>query len=289
MDAHTGEIKKYKPQDVPSWIDRVMPASMITEYLQWWGLYHAAPWFNPSGLGQQQPASAPQLLYNNIDQPVWLVPMTSASANDNSSTGVILFDTHANIAKFYPQIAGLGIGDNVTSTFKSTRANIRGYDVASVQLYQIFNTPTWVAIYVQSTSSGDIYQDVGLVDAKELNGGNVQFEADLPTALSDYQQWLTQPGNSTTSDGLTSKMQSVTGKILRISSVQQGNNTIFYLQIEAQHVIFTANLQLSSKLPLAQAGDTVTGTYTGAGGTVINLASFDDTSIDLSSTPTPQT
>ncbi len=289
VDAHTGEIKKYKPQNIPSWVDRVMPASMVTQYLQWWGLYHAAPWFNPSGLGQQQPASTPQLLYNTIDQPVWLVPMTSTSANDNSSTGMFLFDTHTNSAKFYPQMAGLGIGDNLTSTFRSTRANIRGYDVASVQLYQIFNTPTWVAIYVQSTSSGDIYQAVGLVDARQLNGGNVQFEADLPTALSDYQQWLTQQGNSATSGGSTNKVQTVTGKVLRVSSVQQGNNTIFYLQIEGQHGIFTANLQLSPKLPLVREGDTVTGTYTGTGGTVINLASFDDMSIDLSTTPTPQT
>jgi hypothetical protein len=287
VDAHTGEIRKYKPQDVPSWVDRVMPANTVSQYLQWWGLYHAAPWFNPSGLGQQKPASDPQLLYNNVDQPVWLVPMTSTSGNDNSSTGVFLFNTHANIAKFYPQMAGLGIGDNVTSTFKSTRANIRGYDVASVQLYQIFNTPTWVAIYVQSTSSGDIYQAVGLVDAKQLNGGNVQFEADLSSALRDYQQWLTQQG--TTASGSSNKTQTITGKVLRVSSVQQGNNTIFYLQIEGQRVIFTANLQLSSKLPLVRAGDTVTGIYTGTGGTVINLTSFDDASIDLGATPTPQT
>jgi hypothetical protein len=288
VDAHTGDIKAYKPQHVPLWVDRVIPASTVSEYLQWWGLYHAAPWFNPSGLGQQQPASNPQLLYNNVDQPVWLVPMTSTSANDNSSTGVFLFDTHANIAKFYPQLAGIGIGENVTSTFKSTRANIRGYDVASVQLYQIFNTPTWVAIYVQSTSSGDIYQDVGLVDAKDLNGGNVQFEADLPSVLSDYQQWLMQQSNSTTTGGSSSKAQTITGKVLRVSSVQKGNNTIFYLQIQGQHVIFTANLALSSKLPLVQAGDTVTGTYAGTVGMVIDLTSFDDPSINLSTTPVPQ-
>jgi len=46
------------------------------------------PGLIPPGLGQQKPASDPQLLYNNIDQPVWLVPMTSSSQNDNSSTGV---------------------------------------------------------------------------------------------------------------------------------------------------------------------------------------------------------
>ena len=107
--------------------------------------------------------------------------------------------------------------------------------------------------------------------------------------MNDYQQWLTQQGNGTTSSGSSNKAQTITGKVLRVSSVQQGNNTIFYLQIQGQHVIFTANLQLSSKLPLVQAGDTVTGTYTAAGGTVINLTSFDDTSIDLGVTPTPQT
>src|SRR6185312_3804349 len=96
VDAHTGDTVKYLPKNVPVWVDRVMPSETVTQYLQWWGLYHAAPWFNPSGAGQQTPASDPQLLYNSIDHPVWLVTMTSASSNDNSSTGVFLFDTHDN-------------------------------------------------------------------------------------------------------------------------------------------------------------------------------------------------
>ena len=312
VDAHTGDIKQYQPQNVPTWVDRVMPAETVTQYLQWWGLYHAAPWFNPSGQGQQQPASDPQLLYNNVDNPVWLVPMTSSSSNDSSSTGVFLFDTHKNVAQFFPKAAGLGIGDNVTQTFGSTRANIRNYQVASVQLYQIYCVPTWVAIYTQSassgssstssngsstTSSGDIYQDVGMVDARELNGGNVQFEADLTSVLHDYQQWVTQQGvgctTGKTSTGPT--VQTVSGKVLRVSVVQQGSNTIYYLQVEGQNMIFTANLSLSPKLPLVQVGDTITGTYTGTSGPVINLQTFDDTSINLGgngppagTTPTPK-
>ena len=279
VDAHTGVITKYKPQSVPAWVDRVMPSETVTQYLQWWGLYHTAPWFNPSGQGQQQPASTPELLYNKIDEPVWLIPMTSASSNDNSSTGVFLFNTHTNKANFYP-LSGLGIGDNVTKTFSSTRANIRNYDVATVQLYQIYNTPTWVAIYVQSTNSGDIFQAVGVVGARNLNGDNVQFEPTLPQALQDYQQWLTQLGNGNSpSGGITT--QTFTGKVLRVSPVQQGTNTIYYLQVEGQSSLFTANLTLSPKLPLVQAGDTVTGTYQTGGGTVINLKTFDDTSINL--------
>src|SRR5436309_671433 len=113
VDAHTGVITKYQPQNVPTWVDRVMPADTIEQYLQWWGLYHSAPWFNPSGLGQQSPSGTPELLYNTIDEPVWLVAMTSSSARDNSSTGVFLFNTHKNEANFYP-LSGIGIGDNVT-------------------------------------------------------------------------------------------------------------------------------------------------------------------------------
>ncbi len=283
VNAHTGEITKYKPQNVPSWVDRVMPADTVSQYLQWWGLYHSAPWFNPSGQGQQKPASNPELLYNNVDNPVWLIPMTSSSANDNSSTGIFLFDTHANRGDFYP-LAGLGIGSNVQSTFASTRANIRNYNVASVQLYQIYGVPTWVAIYVQSTDSGDIFQAVGIVDARNLNGSNVQFEASLPQALQDYQQWLAQQGNGTQPAG-GGTTQTVTGKVLRISPVQQGTNTIYYIQVQGQSVIFTANLSLSSKLPLVQPGDTITGTYQ-PGGTVIQLKTFDDTTINVGA-PTP--
>ncbi|HLI05105.1 MAG TPA: hypothetical protein VKV40_00885 [Ktedonobacteraceae bacterium] len=290
VDAHTGDIQVYKPQDVPSWVDRVMPASTVTQYLTWWGLYHAAPWFNPSGAGQQSPASDPQLLYNNADIPVWLVPMTSSSSNDNSSTGVFLFDTHKNQGYFYP-LSGLGIGSNVSDTIQSTRANIRGYNVASIQLYQIYNTPTWVAIFVQSTSSGDIFQDVGIVDARDLNGSNVQFEPTLTQALQDYQQWLTSQGNSVTGAPTGGTTQTVKGKVLRISSVQESTATVYYIQIAGQNVIFTANLTLSPKLPLVQPGDIVTGTYLNTGQTVENFTSFDDLSINLGSpangTPTP--
>jgi hypothetical protein len=287
VDAHTGDIKEYQPQRVPNWVDRVMPAETVSQYLQWWGLYHAAPWFNPSGMGQQAPASNPELLYNTVDQPVWLVPMTSSSGNDNSSTGVFLFDTHKNEGHFYP-LAGLGIGSNVSDTIQSTRANIRGYTVASIQLYQIYNTPTWVAIFVQSTASGDIFQDVGMVDARQLNGSNVQFEPTLSQALQDYQQWLVQqgaPGNNPTS-GTT---QSVMGKVLRVSPVQQGTNTIYYIQIAGQSKIFTANLGLSPKLPLVEPGDTVTGSYLNTSGTVVEFKTFDDLSINLGGTPTPGT
>jgi hypothetical protein len=135
---------------------------------------------------------------------------------------------------------------------------------------------------------------VGILYAKLLNGSNVQFETTLSQALADYKLWLSQQGitNSCASTTVGGTQQSVSGKVLRISSVQQSGNTIYYIQISGQNAIFTANLGLSPKLPLVQPGDTVIGTYVSGSaqsGQTVDLKTFDDLSIKLGgiSTPTP--
>ena len=288
VDPQSGDIKTYDPANVPSWVDRVVPKSVVSDYLGWWGLYNSAPWFDPAGTGQQKIAGAPELVYNDVDQPVWLVPMTSSAATDNSSTGIMLFDTKKNEAQLYP-LSGLGVGDNVTSTFSKNPKNIRNYDVGSVQLYTIYGVPTWLAVFTQSTSQGDTFQSVGLVAAKDLSGANVQMETSIGQSLIDYQQWLASHGTGSQGNpGAGGSTQTtVTGKVVRIAPVTQNNSTSYYITIEGQSHIFLAPLSLSAKLPLVLTGDTVTVTYLSAATTsVINLSSFDDTTIDLGASPT---
>lgn len=280
VDPQTGTIQSFDPQQVPSWVDRVMPASTVTDYLTWWGKYEHAPWFNPSGSGQQSPSGDPELVYNDVDQPVWLVPMTSSSSNDNSSTGVFLFNTHKNEAQFYP-LSGLAVGDTVTSAFKSNPHNIRNYDVSSVQLYQIHGEPTWVAIFVQAASIGSTFQAVGFLDARDVQGADVQMESTRDAALTDYTQWLASHGNTAGGPSQNGTPKQVQGIVKRIAPVTQGSSTVYYIWIVGQSHIFTADLNLSPKLPLVQPGDTVTGTYLETGETVEALKTFDDTSIQL--------
>lgn len=290
VDPQSGDIQSYDPQDVPSWVDRVMPSSTVTQYLTWWGQYENAPWFNPSGSGQQAPAGDPELVYNDVDQPVWLVPMTSASSNDNSSTGVFLFSTHENKAQFYP-LRGLAVGDSVKNAFQGNPHNIRQYTVSSIQLYQIYGEPTWVAIFVQQSNIGATFQAIGLLDAKDPNGADVQMETSRSTVLADYQQWLTSHTSTNGGPSQNGQTKQVQGTVKRISPVTQGSNTIYYIWVEGENHIFTANLTLSPKLPLVQPGDTVTGTYLETGETVVPLQTFDDTSIQLGpgATTTPTT
>lgn len=293
VDPKSGAITSYKPQDVPAWVDRIIPADTVTDYLTWWGKYIHAPWFNPSGSNQQAPAvdqnDPPELIYNQLganDYPVWLVPMTSSAATDNSSTGIVLYDTRDNRGQFYP-LTGLGVTSNVKTTFKSNPHNIRDYDVANVQLYQIYGEPTWVATFVQSNDFGQSFQAVGMVDARHLNGANVIVEPNKTQALASYAQWLADHNVQTSTATPNGKTATLQGKVQRISAATENGTTVYYMTIEGQTRIFRAGLALSAKLPLVREGDTVTATYLDTGQNVVNLTAFDDVSISVSAaTPT---
>src|SRR5262249_43887663 len=254
VDAQTGGIKSFAPKDVPAFVDRIVPADTVVDYLTWWGKYAKAPWFNPAGSGQQLPATdaqnGPELVYNQVDQPVWIVPMTSSARTDNSSTGVILFDTRENVGHFYP-LNGLGVTSNVKNTFKSNPKNIKNYDVANIQLYSIYGEPTWVCTFVTSNDFGENFQAIGMVDARHLNGANVIMESNKAAALASYAQWLANAGvNANPSP--TAKPATIQGKVTRISSALENGSTVYFFQVASQSRIFKAGLALSAKLPLVQ-------------------------------------
>jgi hypothetical protein len=281
VDSQTGVIANDAPSAVPAWVDRIIPAEAVDDYLTWWGKYAHAPWFNPSGQNQQKPATAmPELVYNQVDQPVWLEPMTSSAASDNSSTGVVLFDTRDMTGRFYP-LTGLGVTDNVTAAFKSNPNNIRNYDVGNIQLYQIYNEPTWVATFVQTNPYGASFQAVGIVDAKHLQGVNVIMAANKSDALAAYAQYLADNNIGGPGAAPTGKSVTLTGQITRISQTTERGASVYYMTMSGQNRIFKAGLALSPELPLAQPGDTVTLTFLDTGQNVVTLTNFGDQSIPL--------
>jgi hypothetical protein len=286
VDPQSGAITSYPPDRVPSWVDRVMPADLVTQYLTWWGKYDSAPWFNPSGSGQQTPSTdTPELVYNNVDSPVWLEPMTSSAVTDNSSTGVVLYSTHSTAGSFYP-LGGLGATSNVESAFQGNPHNLQHYTVGALQLYQIYGEPTWVAIFVQQNSYGENYEAIGILDARRLTGSNVIMESNKAQALAEYAQSLGSAGVQATGPSSSGQLVQVKGKVARISAATQGGSTVYYILLQGTNRIFTADLSRSAELPLVREGDTIQGTYIDTGQAVVTLTTFTDLDIQLA-TPAP--
>jgi hypothetical protein len=288
VDPQTGAIQNFAASKVPYWVDRIIPSSAVIDYLEWWGKYIHAPWFNPSGANQQVPevtsgVNQLQLLYDRVgknDTPVWLAPMTSSGGTDDASTGIVLFDTRDNTGHFYP-LTGLGSTSNVQATFSSNPGNIRGYQVSNMQLYDIFGEPTWVATFYQPDPDqyGEIFQAVGIVNARHLNGSNVIMAPTKTKALAGYAQWLASnniAGHTSAPPGTEVRVES---KVVRIASEVESGTTVYTMLLAGQSHIFTAGLAVSPELPLVQPGDTVVGDYLDTGQTVATFTRFTDLSL----------
>ncbi|MDX1988361.1 MAG: hypothetical protein SFV17_16870 [Candidatus Obscuribacter sp.] len=262
VDATSGNIVEYEPGQAPAWLDRVFSSSLVTDRVFQWGLWSSADsrnqWPNFAGQYQMTPET-PELVYNNSDIPVWLIPMRSHQSSNASSTGVILYDTRDNKGIFYPGLSGLGVGENVTHTFQNAASNIRSFPIDAVQLYSINSVPTWVGVYTQAQGShGQSFAAVGLVDARHLNGANVIMAPDMNTALSRYASYLASGGGLSAAEiSQLAQLQKASGQIVRLGlSVEQGEST-FHVLLTGQSKPFTATLKVSRELPLMQVGDSV--------------------------------
>lgn len=265
IDAQTGAIQSFAPDKVPNWVDRVMSQSIVENYLTDWGAWNdkRSDWPNLSGAYQQKPDGL-ELVYNNADKPVWIVPMTSNNDSDTSANGVIVYSTQDAKGTFYPGLSGIGVGSIVNQAFQKIQANTNNkMDVQSAQLYQIEGRPTWVAIYGIAQDNGtESFAGIGFVDAHSLDSANVQFANNRQDALSAYKGWIAGGGGNSgnvASQGDHSKP--VTGVIKRIGWNLVAGTSTYYISIVGDSHTYTVTSKVYDSLALVQAGDTVTLSY----------------------------
>ncbi|HJY98985.1 MAG TPA: hypothetical protein VJ227_04680 [Patescibacteria group bacterium] len=267
VDSQTGEITRYEIGKEPVWVDRVIPASAVEEYIYWWGKWHAAPWFNLSGRDAEESASdMPALVYNRADgYPAWQFVMTSSSSMDHSSTKVILFDTKLNRGTIYTKDSGLAVPPDVTHAFASNPGNIKNYEVAEPVLFNFFGRLTWMTTFQSPASdpSKATFQAVGLMDAKSIQGANVVMETSKEEALRVYQRWLADHGENVTGSTQVVAVKEIEGYVDRFGVDTQDGTTTYYLTLKdmdgnlVERIFFAALTNDTEKLPLTQLGDHV--------------------------------
>lgn len=261
VNAQTGEIQAYAPGKTPKWVDRIISSDMVNDLVGDWATFSAnSSWINMSGAGQMKIGGTPELVYNSEDNSVWLVPISSNNSSDNSSTGIVVYNTQDQKGTFYPGLRGLGIGSGINDDFANVGQNVLHYAVLSVQLYQIDGEPTWVAIYGQDKGNGIAsFSAIGFMDARRPSPNAVIFSTSKDAGLAAYADWLANNGaNSGQVAQSGSPSKTVTAKVSRISWNVVGTTTTYYLLLDGDNHLFTATMTVNSALPVMKEGDTVT-------------------------------
>jgi hypothetical protein len=291
VSKSTPAIQEYTLADKPKWIDRVVADDLVQEWASDWGVYGGefarknfwSVFFGINKTGTMEPADL-ELNYTKDEHNVWVVPMTSTSANDHTVIGVLVFETGENKGTFYPGIKGFNEPSSVDETMVNARDNIKHYPVESVQLYNIYGELTWVAIYASPQSIGKSFGGIGMVHAHSQDAADVIYANDRPTALRLYATQLARSGNGSESISQTARQsKEITGRVKRIAvlpSSQLGGAPTYMFIIEGDAHTFLVTRDTYLRVPLVREGDEVTFTYLDTDSAETAVTSFSCRALD---------
>jgi len=255
VDATTGEIKDYDPENAPAWVDRTLPQDLGKDYANWWGHYHHrdVQWLQGTfggGVNQSEVADS-DLVFNESNQAVYSMPMSSVNNSDGSATGLLLYSTRENKAVYYPGMNGIPVGSVVENTFSGTERNVKKYEVKQIQLYAINGEPTYVAIYTHNQGAkGETFAAIGFLHAKSVSTNNVVYASSVEEGLEQYSVWLA---------GSTKSVEEKTleGSVFRVGRYNQSGVETFVFKLHNDARTFSIKASVEGDLPLLQPGDNV--------------------------------
>lgn len=252
-NAITGECTDYAIEDVPTWIDKVYSAELLTQLYDYYGtLKHG--YFN-SILSQKDCLQATNgYNYIAMNDDVWVYTGVTSVSGDQSNVGFVLMNQRTMETKFY-KVEG-AIEDSAMTSAEGQVQNL-GYQAAFPLLLNISGEPTY---FMALKDSGGLVKKYAMVNVQKY-----QWVAIGDTVKQCEQAYLDllKTNGITKPSASEDLYENITGVITAIAPVVVDGNTHYYVALEKKDVLFDLDLSDSSLLDIIRyrEGDKITFSY----------------------------
>lgn len=269
LDAESGEINDYSMEEVPQWIDRVIPQKHAIKQINYWGKYVHGFW-NFSKKDMLMTTEGSKVVYNN-GRVYYYTGITSVGA-DESTTGFMLVDTKTKETSYY-KIAGA----TEIAAMSSAEGSVQqfSYEATFPILINVDGEPSYFLTLKDKQGLIKLYSFVNVRDY-----GVVGIGETLQQARSNYISKLRDRGQWQPLDNAYEEIK-LEGIVERIGSSIVDGMTYYYILTDSnQEKIFIAPQTMSNQLPLTKVGDRVEIYYFDSEGATINLSRFNNLEIN---------
>ena len=269
LDAQTGELKEYSLDQIPDWVDRVIPLRQAINQINYWGKYVHGFW-NFAKKDMLMTTRGSKVVYN--DGRVYYYTGITSVGSDESTTGFMLIDTKTKESSYY-RIAGA----TETAAMRSAEGSVQqfSYEATFPILINVDGEPSYFLTLKDRQGLIKLYSFVNVRDYGVVGIGETlqQARSNYISKLRDRGQW--QPLDNAYVE------ERLNGSIERIGSSIVDGMTYYYLIVDTnQDKIFIAPLNMSNQLPLTKVGDKVEIYYYESEGSTINLSRFNNLEIN---------
>ncbi len=243
-NAVDGSCEYYDVKDAPSWIDRVYPEEMVTEQLNYNGLYQSG-WLN-SLFGQKGVLTTTDgYNYLAINDDVYLYTGITSVAGDSSNLGFVLVNMRTKETKFYPVASA-----DEQSARNSAEGAVqeKGYKATWPILLNIGSRPTYC---MALKDEAELIKMYALVDAQDYQ--RTATATSIKEAIDNYQ--MQELANQPTEQTEPVKTLTKQVEVADITQVTIEGNTYYYMVFKQENKVFFAALSVDQNLPFIKPGD----------------------------------
>jgi len=273
VDPQTCAIERHGMNDIPAWVNRVVPEEIAAEQAADWaglslGWLNASPFGAHTGVKVVTPGL--QLVSTTARGDTgWYMGIATAG-NPNGTVGFLLIDSRTKQAGFFEQAGATEVA--AQDAILGRIAEKRGWTATLPILYNIGDRATYLSILKDASGN---YKGVGLMPVDDRN--LVVVADDLNRGLLAYTQLLAGRANGGANPA--EPRIELDGVVARISAEVVDGNSVYWLTLaDKQGVVFTATNRLGPQVALTRAGDKLHLTAQGPSGSTLTVISLDNPS-----------
>ncbi len=250
VNPTTGAIDIYEKDEVPEWVDAIIPGDIAEKYGNYYGKNKHGFWAKIAPTDQFQLTTwagddAWSIVYDE-NGTMWYATDTTTLNSDKSMVGYMMINARTGDIKYFPNVSGLngmGISQNFTQLYKEKT----GWSPVEPTLYNIYNTLTWFSTMVDENGAIQAYC---LGDTK----GNVVGEITMEAALSAYKRMLTTSSIDKPTEN--KDLKSVEGTVKRVITLENSCKILL-----DTNQIFVVEKTVSAMAQFTSEGDYVKISY----------------------------
>jgi len=239
VDPQNGSIQNYSLNNIPSYIDHVIPTSVAEDWNEWYGKYIHGFWntiFSKEDIispTKWEDINEVNGVFTKDLQLNWFTDFTRSKSGSGSMVGYSMMNARTGKLTFYTDANGSLNGKAAINVAEKT-FRAEKYEAGTPLLYTIYGQFTWV---VPLMDSNNVLREMMLVNAKDekiYSHSNAKaklfndYKYALATQLKDDKNMPTD---------IADKKQT-SGKISYIYKAEEENSTIVKFMLTGKKKIF---------------------------------------------------
>jgi len=284
LNACTGEHTYYTLEEIPTWVDRVFSAELISQQYDYHGVYVNG--FINSLLGQKDVTVTTEgYNYLAMNDDVYMYTGITSVNSDQSNIGFLLSNQRTKETTYYAAPGAIE-----TSAMASAQGVVQdlGYTATFPLLLNIGGHPTY---FMSLKDSSDLVKMYAMVNVSQYQ--IVATGVTVAACESSYLSLLQQHGIPVdVGDGqdIIIDQSAVSGTVAEIRTAVLDGNTWYYVRLEGADTFYALAAKADQNVILLNVGDSIS-IQTTVGeeesGNIINALSISDGS-EAEPTPAPE-